>query len=76
MRAHIFSVAGCIALVLFVSGGSAQTEPLALTQLTPDEFKWDVLSEACRALTRPPARDRIPCTATPNEPPRVDWNEV
>jgi len=41
MKADIFSVAGCIALALFIFSGSAQAEPLATTQLTPDRFKWD-----------------------------------
>ena len=41
MKADIFCTAGCIALALFVSSGSAQTEPLTTTQLAPDEFKWD-----------------------------------
>jgi len=41
MKADIFSVAGCIALALFIFNGSAQAEPLATTQLTPDRFKWD-----------------------------------
>jgi hypothetical protein len=41
MKADIFSVAGCIALALFIFSESAQAEPLATTQLTPDRFKWD-----------------------------------
>jgi hypothetical protein len=41
MKADIFSVTGCIALALFIFSGSAQAEPLATTQLTPDRFKWD-----------------------------------
>ena len=41
MKADVFFVTGCIALALLVSGGSAQTEPLATKQLAPDEFKWD-----------------------------------
>jgi len=41
MKADIFSVAGCIALALFIFNGSAQAEPLRTTQLSPDEFKWD-----------------------------------
>ena len=41
MKAGIFRVMGCIALVLIVSGSSGQTEPLAATRLTPDEIKWE-----------------------------------
>ena len=40
MKANIFRVTGCIALVLIVSEASAQTEPLATARLAPDEFEW------------------------------------
>ena len=52
MKADIFSVAGCIALALFIFSGSAQAEPLATTQLTPDRFKWDPTPFGGQKVTR------------------------
>jgi uncharacterized RmlC-like cupin family protein len=40
MKTDIFRVTGCIILALFVSGTSAQSEPLATARLAPDEFDW------------------------------------
>jgi hypothetical protein len=39
MRTNILR-ATCVALALFVSSVSAQTEPIAVTRLAPDEFAW------------------------------------
>jgi hypothetical protein len=41
MKASIFRVTGCIVFALIVSGSPAQTEPLAATRFSPDEFKWE-----------------------------------
>ena len=40
MKGSIFRTTGCVALALFVSCVSAQTEPLATARIAPDEFKW------------------------------------
>ena len=39
MRTNILRVT-CVVLALFISSVSAQTEPIAVTRLAPDEFAW------------------------------------
>jgi hypothetical protein len=56
MRTNILRATG-VALALFISSVSAQTEPLAVTPLVPDEFAWvrhcdlhGVLTDLARGL--------------------------
>jgi quercetin dioxygenase-like cupin family protein len=50
MKTNVFRVTGCIALALFVSCASAQTEPLAAVGLAPDEFEWHGIANGAQRV--------------------------